>query len=772
MAGPSVAVRIYGDLSNWAKSVSGAGETAATGASRIKGAFSGVLGALNKTGVLAPFQEALDGVGEAFDELTKKGSTAADKLTGTGTALAGIGVGLMTIGSGQKAAQQQLSAAITATGGSYQQYAGDVSDAVKEEEKHGETASETMTALQMLTQATHSPAAALKDLGIASDLAASRHESLQQASEDLGRTIGGSTRIYKEYGIQVTKAGAQQKALNQAEKAVTTADDAAQKAKQKLVDVHILLAGKTHLTAAEQVRLRDAQIAVTDTTAKQSAAHGALAVAQDNAKKSTNNQSDALAQLAKVIHGQADAQANTFTGHLKDMKAWAETTVSTFANRFGPSITAAGTAMAGLGATMNVAKGAQEAYKNATQDGSLATKAYTVIQGIFNAVMDANPIVIVVLALAALVAAVVLAYTHFKVFRDIVADVWDFVKTAFDGIVAAFKKVWDWIQQYWPLLLGILLLPFSLFVAGIVLIVTEVVQHWQAVWDFISSIGSKIEGYFRDAITWLQEAGKDIVNGLLTGIYTIAKDLWSWLEGLGGRLVGYFDKAVTWLVQAGKDVVSGLLTGIYTAAQDVWTWFGGIGGRLVGYFDKAVTWLVQAGKDVVGGIVSGISTAASDVWDFFTGKNGIGQKIIGYFKDAGTWLFDAGKAIVTGLLKGIANVAEKPLQAVGKLASGASKIFSKVLGIFSPSSVFKEYGENVVAGFVQGISGSTGDAHKAVATMAGGTIDAGISGSTSSSNAIAARGPAVVIQTAHFNDPVDVDTLLQRATFAVRANKI
>jgi hypothetical protein len=86
-----------------------------------------------------------------------------------------------------------------------------------------------------------------------------------------------------------------------------------------------------------------------------------------------------------------------------------------------------------------------------------------------NAIMDANPIMIVVLAIAALVAAFVLAYNHIKWFRDMVDAVWAWMKTAasdvtnwiitawgnvvkfvtkLPGVLAnAGKGMWDWLKQ-------------------------------------------------------------------------------------------------------------------------------------------------------------------------------------------------------------------------------------------------------------------------------------------------------------------------------------
>ncbi|MFF0498530.1 phage tail tape measure protein [Nocardia aobensis] len=71
-----------------------------------------------------------------------------------------------------------------------------------------------------------------------------------------------------------------------------------------------------------------------------------------------------------------------------------------------------------------------------------ATKAWEVAQIALDAVMNANPIGLVVIAITALVAGVIYAYNHFQWFRDIVNDVWDWIKKFASWIGDEFMKTW------------------------------------------------------------------------------------------------------------------------------------------------------------------------------------------------------------------------------------------------------------------------------------------------------------------------------------------
>jgi phage-related protein len=205
MAGPSVMVRVMGDLKGLGDAFSSAGKTAQGAVSKIHGTFSSMLGALNQTGVLGPFGLALSGIDDAIGNIIEHGKKIGPALLAAGGALVGIGAGLQQVGSKDQAAHQQLQAAIEATGGSYEDYAGQVEGAIKGQEKYGTTADKTQDALRSLIQATHDPAKAFQLLGETADVAASKHEDLTTAADQVGKVYNGNTKLLKPYGIELDK---------------------------------------------------------------------------------------------------------------------------------------------------------------------------------------------------------------------------------------------------------------------------------------------------------------------------------------------------------------------------------------------------------------------------------------------------------------------------------------------------------------------------------------------------------------------------------------
>ena len=83
----------------------------------------------------------------------------------------------------------------------------------------------------------------------------------------------------------------------------------------------------------------------------------------------------------------------------------------------------------------------------------LASNAWKIAQTALNFVLSANPIGIVIMAIAALVAILVAVYNNSEAFRDICDQVWTVVKdlasTVWDFLVKAFEKASAVIQEAW-----------------------------------------------------------------------------------------------------------------------------------------------------------------------------------------------------------------------------------------------------------------------------------------------------------------------------------
>ena len=117
-------------------------------------------------------------------------------------------------------------------------------------------------------------------------------------------------------------------------------------------------------------------------------------------------------------------------------------------------------------------------------------------------------------------------------------------------------------------------------------------------------------------------------------------------------------------------------------------------------------------RAIIEGAWNGIKIATSAVWEFI---RGIPDKIIGIFSGAGRWLFDAGRDVVTGLWEGIKSMAS---WITGLVIQWAKDILpgpiEHLLGIGSPSKLFRKIGQEVPRGLALGIDDEGPQVQRAV----------------------------------------------------------
>ena len=79
------------------------------------------------------------------------------------------------------------------------------------------------------------------------------------------------------------------------------------------------------------------------------------------------------------------------------------------------------------------------------------------------------------------------------------------------------------------------------------------------------------------------------------------------------------------------------------------------------------------------------------------------ETIVNAFAGAGTWLLEAGANLVQGFIDGFVGSAQDAANAVLDFGNSIISTFCGVLGIHSPSRVFKQYGQFLMRGLSEGI---------------------------------------------------------------------
>ncbi|RCH70433.1 phage tail tape measure protein [Streptomyces sp. SDr-06] len=310
---------------------------------------------------------------------------------------------------------------------------------------------------------------------------------------------------------------------------------------------------------------------------------------------------------------------------------------------------------------------------------SIAEKAAALAQWLLNAAMDANPVTLIVIAIAALVAVLIYAYNHSKTFREIVQAAFRAVATVamwlwhnvfepvFHGIATAVGWVVDFIKAHWPLLLAILTGPIGIAV----LLITK---YWRQISDAFSTAYHAVIDTVVSLVTWI--AG--LPGKILSALASLGKQLWTWATEAWNRAksaaVTVATAYVTWVIELpGK-----ILNALSSLGSSLWNW--------------ATSAFSQAWHAAINVVLTLMNWA-----------NGIPGRVLSALGSLGSLLWSAGSDLIWGLIHGVESAASTLFSYISNIGSSVSGAFKSVLSIFSPSRVFMSHGVNIVAGLVQGL---------------------------------------------------------------------
>ena len=410
-------------------------------------------------------------------------------------------------------------------------------------------------------------------------------------------------------------------------------------------------------------------------------------------------------------------------------------------------------AWAGYKAVMTVIKGI-EAIRNATlaitnglmlaqfvRTGALtaaeaanaaATMGASGAFSIFNAVLAANQIGLIVTAVAALVAALIWFFTQTETGQQIWSSFVDWIKQAWQGIADFFVNLWSGISE-----------GASTLWDGVVAAWTAYVETVKAVWGaigtFFSDLWTGIQEFASVAWTAITSTVMAIVQPFIDGFMNIWNNISDGLtqiwEGIKMIFLGAWEViksiflgAVLVIIdlvtgnfdQLGVDlslIWEGIKNGISMIWEGIKTYFSGVVDVIVGY----ATGVFENFSNVLSTIWEFIKTAASMAWEWI--KSTVSNLITGLIQGAqNLWnnfvnflssLWEnikstasaawAGlKSLVLGFINGLVSGAQT---AWNNMKQGVTNVVNSVTNIFKGLANINlwEAGKAILNGFLGGL---------------------------------------------------------------------
>jgi hypothetical protein len=496
----------------------------------------------------------------------RMGKTLALGFAGAGVAAGGaLVVGLKKSVDAAKEAevsQAKLKAQLHASGISYRAHAKDI-DAVIQ--KHSRLAGvddeDLQDAFTGLVRTTGSVSKSMHDMGLVTDIARGKHIDVTKAAELLGKVHNGNVAVLKRYGIAFDP--------------VTKAQDRLKESNKKATAEQIAAAKATDKTATSQKAMAELQ----KRFGGQAEAYGKTAAgASDRFHVALENVEEKLGKgllpiLAKVTGGVATflqgidsgtgvggrfatAMSAGFGRVKSTVQAIIPTAEAVF-KRLKNTITGTVSTISGLVRGFQQGKGSAVAIVAVVgglvtalgtaaiiiKTVSAVTKAWAVVQAALNVVMTANPIGLVVVAIAGLAAGLVIAYKRSETFRDIVNGAFGAAKKVVLGAIHAISAV---IATF----AGALKAYVGIYAAAAKAIGTAVVGGF----SFIKSVPGKIGGWLKSGVQKIGDFEKSAADAALNLGKKIVGGIIGGLGSLGHELLQKVKDAIGWVADKAKGI--------------------------------------------------------------------------------------------------------------------------------------------------------------------------------------------------------------------------
>jgi hypothetical protein len=313
-----------------------------------------------------------------------------------------------------------------------------------------------------------------------------------------------------------------------------------------------------------------------------------------------------------------------------------------------------------------------------------ATAAWTAAQWLLNAALAANPIALVVIALAALAAGLYLAYQKIGPFHD-----------AVDALGDGLKDVFGWVKDHWPLLLAILTGPVGLAVL-------EIAKHGGDIVDFFKKLPGRIVAAIQSAASSVVAVGGWIINRILDGIKGVAgfaADVGGWVKNRVSDGVHAVADAV---IAVGSWITNRIADGITTLTDSLASVGGWIKNRVVELVHNTADGFIAVGGWALNRFVDGFTTvtdalAAVGGWV----KNRIVELVHNSEKDFGS----LGGWVVGRFVDGITASVDAVKDAAKWLRDKIVDAVKDFFGINSPSKVMMDLGGHIATGLIKGVVG-------------------------------------------------------------------
>lgn len=408
-----------------------------------------------------------------------------------------------------------------------------------------------------------------------------------------------------------------------------------------------------------------------------------------SANEATANLTDAQAKLGEAIAPVQSQFTNLIAGGL----SWLADNLPTVV----PIVSGLGVAIGGLWI----------AFKGATIIDSVKNS-----MAALNAVMKANPIILIVSLIAGLVVALVGLYNTNEDFRNAVNSAWQaisgvvggvvewFTSTALpaiqgfiSGVVGFFQGLWTTAQEVWN---GIYT-AVSNFVNGVITFFTNIYTTAQTIWTAIGTVIQTVVTTIQTIISTVLTVIQTVWSTIWGAISLVAQTIWTGIQTIVTTYINYVQTVISTVLNVISSIWSTIWNTVSSVASTIWNTISSVISTVINTISSVISSVLSTISGVWSSIWNTVSSVASSVWNGISSTissiiNGISSTISSVFngvKNTVSNVWNGIKSTISGAIDGAKNVVKGGLDAIAGFFSGIKLELPKIkLPHFSISGSF------------------------------------------------------------------------------------
>lgn len=231
---------------------------------------------------------------------------------------------------------------------------------------------------------------------------------------------------------------------------------------------------------------------------------------------------------------------------------------------------------------------------------TLAQTAAAKAQAAFNAVLAANPIALVIVAIGALVGILAVLYAKNEDFRNKVNASWD-------AISAKIQEVVAFVQPYVEAAMQVIGQVVTQVITDLTPVIQSIGEAFSAAWSLVQTVWSWASAFFQaifQTIVVIFTPFAPIVSGFFQGAWIIIQSIWnvavSFFQTVFDLIIGVFS------------TIDAVLSGDF---QSAWESIQGIFDGVFGFFSTVGQNVVEGIKGGIAAVWGGLVSFVQGLWD-------------------------------------------------------------------------------------------------------------------------------------------------------------